>query len=51
MISGGWRRRGGARNLQDEIGFDFARVYTNARIYEIIHTEPVFEFADAQRAK
>jgi len=33
MISGGWRRRGGARELQDEVGFDFARVYSNARIY------------------
>ena len=51
MISGGWRRRGGSRDLMDEIGYDFARVYSNERVYRIARTEPVLEFADAQRAK
>ena len=51
MVSGGWKRRGGARSLQDEIGYNFKPVYSNARIYEITKTEPVLEFIDSQRAK
>ena len=51
MISGGWRRKGGTRDMQDEVGFNFARVYSNEKIYKIAKTEPVLEFVDAQRAK
>ena len=37
--------------MQDEVGFNFARVYSNEKIYKIAKTEPVLEFVDAQRAK
>ena len=51
MISGGWRRKGGTRDMQDEVGFNFARVYSNEKVYQIAKTEPVLDFTDSQRAK
>ena len=50
-MSGGWKRRGGPKEMRDEIGYDFRPVYNNSRIYEICRTNSVLNFVDAQTAK
>ena len=37
--------------MQDEVGFNFARVYSNEKVYKIAKTEPILDFVDSQRAK
>ena len=37
--------------MQDEVGFNFARVHSNEKVYKIAKTEPVLDFTDSQRAK
>lgn len=51
MLRGGWSRRGGPRELQDEIGYNFAYFYRNSRIYELTKQTTVLNFVDFQRAK
>ena len=51
MVSGGKRRKGGPREMSDEVGYNFAFVYKNLNIYKICKTDSVLNFADAQKAK
>ena len=51
MIRGGWARRGGSRELQDEVGYNFAYLYRDSRIYELTRSGTVLNFIDFQRAK
>ena len=51
MITGGWARKGGSRELQDEIGYNFAYLYNSAKIYKLTKSETVLNFVDLQRAK
>ena len=51
MVRGGFERRGGARELRDEVGYNWKWVYTYQRLLEICRTDPVLDFCDFQRAK
>ena len=51
MLRGGWSRQGGPRDAQDDIGYNFAYVYRNSRIYGLTKTSTVLNFVDFQRAK
>ena len=51
MVRGGWARKGGSRELQDEIGYNFAYLYNSTKIYKLTKSETVLNFVDFQRAK
>ena len=51
MVRGGFERRGGARELRDEVGYNWKWVYTYSRLLNICKTDAVLDFCDFQRAK
>ena len=51
MVKGGWGRKGGARSLQDEVGYDFSYIFKKLKLYAVSKADPVLDFVDAQRAK
>jgi len=50
VVSGGWSRKGGSRERMDEIGYNYAWVHKNTKIYEISRTDTVLNYVDSQRA-
>ena len=51
IVGGGWKRKGGATELMEEVGYNYAYVYKNNKIYEICRTSSVLDFVDEQNAK
>ena len=50
MINSGFRRKGGDRSKQDEVGYGFAYVYSNDQIRNMCKMEEATAFTDRQRA-
>ena len=51
MVRGGFERRGGVRELRDEVGYNWKWVYNYKKLLKICKTDPVLDFSDFQRAK